>query len=227
MSVDKVEVLRDAGRATSLEVRIIVKKVVLYAMETMADWEYAYLAAGISMAQQGGNARYELVTASENEVDQVRTLGGLRLRPDATLRQLDPAEIAVLVLPGGEEWLEAHTAVLDLATELVDAGTPVAGICGATLGLARSGLLDERLHTSNASWFLEGVPGYAGSRHYRQERVVVDHDVITAPGATPVDFARAIFERLDLLPQARLDAWYGLYATGDPKHFNDLYGVSA
>lgn len=219
--------MHEAGLLAPLEMRIIVKNVVLYAMDGMADWEYSYLAAGVSMAQQAGNAQYSLMTASGDEVDEVRTLGGLRLRPDTTLRHLDPAEIAVLVLPGGDTWMEANGPVLELAEQLVDAGTPVAGICGATLGLARSGLLDDRLHTSNADWFLEGVPGYGGKPHYRQEPVVEDRDVITAPGATPVDFARTIFQRLNLLPPAQLEAWYGLYSTGNPKHFNELYGVNA
>jgi putative intracellular protease/amidase len=34
-------------------------------------------------------------------------------------------------------------------TELLDRGMIVGAICGATLGLANSGLLDSRPHTSN------------------------------------------------------------------------------
>ncbi len=45
----------------------------------------------------------------------------------------------------------AGTAFVELSGELLAAGTPVAAICGATVGLAAAGLLDDRRHTSNAT----------------------------------------------------------------------------
>jgi len=116
--------------------------------------------------------------------------------------------------------------VLDLAQALVGRGTPVAGICGATYGLARSGLLDTRRHTSNALDFLE-PSGYAGADHYVDERVVEDSDVITAPASAPVDFSAAIFRRIGLFPPAITDAWYGLYTTGERHYYDTLVGAES
>ena len=48
------------------------------------------------------------------------------------------------------------------AAEFLDAGVPVAAICGATAGLAAEGLLDDRRHTSNAAEFLAAT-GYGGA----------------------------------------------------------------
>ena len=98
---------------------------------------------------------------------------------------------------------------------------PVAAICGATFGLARAGLLDERRHTSNAREYL-APSGYRGAALYRDEPAVTDRDLITASGVMPVDFARAIFARLEVFPPKVLDAWYGLHKTGEARSFHEL-----
>ena len=64
--------------------------------------------------------------------------------------------------------------------------------------------------------------GYGGAAHYREERTVDDRGVITAGATAPVDFAAAIFRRLDLFPPAMIDAWYGLYTTGERMYFDRL-----
>ena len=51
------------------------------------------------------------------------------------------------------------------AREFLDAGVPVAAICGATAGLAREGLLDDRAHTSAGSFYLAAT-GYKGGERY-------------------------------------------------------------
>ncbi|WP_022891382.1 DJ-1/PfpI family protein [Agromyces subbeticus] len=195
--------------------------VVLYATDTMADWEYGYLVAGLGMT--GGAIR--LVVASENAAE-VTTMGGMHVRPDAALAELDPERIAMLVVPGADTWAEGHEQVLALATRLVAAGTPVAAICGGTLGLARAGLLDERAHTSNAPEFLELAAGYAGQAHYSHDRAVVDRGVITAGATAPLEFAKAAFEMLSAMPQPVIDAWYGLYTTGERRYYDALVGAA-
>lgn len=76
----------------------------------------------------------------------------------------------LLVLPA-DTWFAGHVRALEIARALLTRHTPVAGICGATYGLARAGLLDERRHTSNALDFLTSS-GYAGASRYVDERVV-------------------------------------------------------
>ena len=61
----------------------------------------------------------------------------------------------------------------------------VAAICGATAGLARAGLLDDRDHTSASAEYLE-MTGYAGGDRYVDERAVVDSDLVTAGPQSPV-----------------------------------------
>jgi putative intracellular protease/amidase len=197
-----------------------MRDIVLYATDTMADWEYGHLAAGITQAEEAEPGRYRLRVLGEG-ADEVTTKGRLRLRTDGNVDSVDPAAVALLVLPGADTWDGGHDRVLALARRLVERGAPVAAICGGTLGLARAGVLDDRAHTSNAPEFLERS-GYAGAPRYRAERVVDDGGVITAPAAMPVDFAAAVFRRLELFPAPIVDAWYGLFTTGEKRYFEQL-----
>ena len=204
-----------------------MKNVVLYLTDTLADWEYGYAAAGLGMAAEMAPGRYRLVTASESGVDSITTMGGLRMVPDSSVDDLDESDIAMLILIGADTWDSGHEAVLGLASRLLDSGTPVAAICGATLALARTGLLDERDHTSNAADYLADVDGYAGQGRYIDAKAVENGDVITAPAAAPIDFAKAIFERLELFPQPMIEAWYGLYTTGERAYYDALVGAAS
>jgi putative intracellular protease/amidase len=130
----------------------------------------------------------------------------------------------MLILPGGTSWDRTHNddPAVETARAFMKEDVPVAAICGATSGLARGGLLDDRAHTSNAKEYLEHQPGYRGAASYREERAVTDRGVITAGSTAPVDFARAVFVALDMYEKSVLDAWYGLFLTGDPKYFQQL-----
>nr|WP_296771622.1 DJ-1/PfpI family protein [Rhodococcus sp. (in: high G+C Gram-positive bacteria)] len=200
-----------------------MKTIALYATDTMADWEYGYLVAGVAMAREQGDDRYQLTVVSDGG-DEVTSLGGMHIRPDGAVVDLETSELAALILPGGNTWDAEHDAVLGLAGEALDRGTPVGGICGATLGLARIGILNDRPHTSNALEFLGTATEYSGSEHYRDERTVVSGSLVTAPGTAPLEFAKALFEMLELFPPPVIDAWYGLYTTGEKKYFDQLQG---
>ena len=196
--------------------------VALYATDTMADWEYGYLIAGLTMAREQNPDANRLLVASESG-EAVTTMGGLRITPDVALADLPSVD--ALILPGAGTWESANGAALELAAELVAAGTPVAAICGATYGLARTGLLDDRPHTSNAAEFLTQAAEYRGAEHYREEKAVSDGTVITAGATAPIEFAKLVFERLDVFPQPIIDAWYGLYTTGERRFYDQLTGA--
>ena len=197
--------------------------VVFYATDTMADWEYGYLLAGLAMANEQAPGSFPVLVASEDG-GAVTSMGGMRVTPEVSLGDLDP-EIAALVLPGANTWFTGHEAVLTLAERTLAAGGVVAAICGATYGLARAGLLDDRDHTSNAADFLAEAPGYGGADRYREARAVHDRGLITAPATAPVDFARAVFEALAVFPEPVIEAWYGLYTTGERRFYDALVGA--
>jgi putative intracellular protease/amidase len=195
----------------------------LFVLDTMADWEPGHAISGINQpAYQARPGRYGVRTVGATR-EPVRTMGGVTITPDLALDELGPGGSAMLILPGAMTWDQGeHGAAAEKAREFLAAGVPVAAICGATSGLARRGILDDRPHTSNAPEYLAAAPGYAGHAHYAGGPAHSDGDLITASASAPVEFARLIFERLEVYTPPVLDAWYKLYTTGDASAFYAL-----
>lgn len=176
-----------------------------------ADWEAAFALA--ELRRSGG---LEVVTVGFTEAP-VRSMGGLPVAPDRTLRALEPAAVRLLILPGGDRWEgEYPRADMDAVLgRLSDARVPIAAICGATLALGRAGLLDDRAHTSNERAYLERhVPAYLGGSRYVDALAVRDRGLITASGLGPVEFAREIFQELGVFSEADRRVWYHLFKHG-------------
>ena len=190
--------------------------------DTLADWEIGYAVAQLNDQQwQREPDRFAVATVAHT-ADPIVTIGGVRIVPDLTSAELVPSRSAMLVLPGARTWDEGgNVEMAEAAREFLAAGVPVAAICGATAGLARAGLLDDRPHTSAAPQYLAAT-GYAGGAHYVDTDVVDDGSLITAGPTEPLAFARAILARLDVYPPEVLEAWYGLHRTSDPRWFAEL-----
>lgn len=158
-----------------------------------ADWEPALLAAGarddfrdqVSWWSPGGRP--------------VPSIGGMTLQVDGAVEDFSPEKADALVLIGSSTWMTPESPDLTpLLRRSAEAGLVVAGICGATLALARAGLLEGCAHTSNDLEFLQKhVPGYQGAAHYRDvPQAVRDGRIITASGAAPTTFATEVLGAL-------------------------------
>lgn len=202
------------------------KDVHLYVFDTLADWEAGFAIAGINNPEmQKEPGRYRIRTFSPDG-HMVTTTGGVRIQPDIALADVQPEDSAMLILPGGRSWdTGGNTEAVDLAKRFLAADVPVAAICGATLGLAKGGLFTSRQHTSNSPEYL-AASGYRGKSHYRKKPVVTDGPLITASSMASLEFARAIFEKLELYPPAVLEAWFGLFSTKKPEYFEALVKAS-
>ncbi len=188
----------------------------------LADWEIGYLTAHLSNGQHQVRPGAFRVATVGLTADAVTTMGGLRVTPDLALADLDPTASAMLVLPGGEGWEAGELSAFVAAAEgFLEAGVPVAAVCGATFGLATAGLLDERPHTSNDPGYLASS-GYAGAEHYVAEPAVTDDHLITASGVAPVHLASAVFARLGSHDAGVLASWSKLYVDRDPAGFYEL-----
>lgn len=195
--------------------------------DNLADWEVGYATAHINSADwQREPGRYEIRTVGE-ALAPVRTMGGMAITPDLALDDLRVEDSAMLILPGAGTWLTGGNAgFAKQARRFLDAGVPVAAICGATGGLAAEGLLDDRRHTSNAPEFVQAF-GSKGTDLYCDEPAVTDSGLTTASGTKPVDFAREVFAVLDLYTPEVLASWYKLYGLGDPAGYFELVGEAA
>jgi putative intracellular protease/amidase len=189
--------------------------------DTLADWEVGHAIANIN-TPIWHDEDYRVVTVAETS-DVVTTMGGLRIQPDVKLQDLRAEDSEILILPGASTWdTGGNAAFAEAARDFLSHGVPVAAICGATFGLANAGALNDRDHTSSALAYLEQAAGYEGREHYRDERAITDDNLITAGPADPVPFARHVFARLGLFTPPVLEAWSGLYGTGDARYFGDL-----
>ncbi|MDQ1017480.1 type 1 glutamine amidotransferase family protein [Streptomyces afghaniensis] len=193
------------------------KPVHLAVYDTLADWEAGHATAHLA------RAGYRIRTVGPS-TDPVTSIGGLRIQPDTALDDVRPEDSSLLILPGADLWTGTSAATAagsgDLAPfarkarAFLDAGVPVAAICGATAGLAREGLLDDRDHTSAVSFYLAAT-GYAGGERYVETDAVTDANLVTAGPTEPVAFAREVFRLLGVYEGEVLDAWYRLFHDSD------------
>ena len=194
----------------------------LYVFDSLSDWEASYAIAGINNPQfqkNPGSYRVRTVALQKNPIT---TIGGISIEPDLLLEELSPPGSAMLIMPGGTAWDEGkNIEIIEVARMFLDLSKPVAAICGATAGLARGGLLDNRRHTSNAREYLAATQ-YSGTVLYEEASTVTDKNLITAPAMAPVDFAYNIFKCLDIYTPPVLEAWYGLFKTGRSEYFGEL-----
>jgi len=200
--------------------------VYLYLFNTLSDWEIGYVTAGINNpAFQVNPDRYQLRTFSIDG-KPVRTLGGLQITPNLSLEEVNILDGEMLILPGGASWNEGcNQEVALLAKKFHENQIKVAAICGATLGLSKTGMLDDIRHTSNSKDYLLNSH-YRGGEYYTEALSVSDKGVITAPGTASLEFARDIFKELNLYKTEVLEAWYNLFKTSSPEAFATLMKVS-
>ncbi|MDO0935085.1 type 1 glutamine amidotransferase family protein [Streptomyces sp. DG2A-72] len=180
---------------------------------TLADWEPGHATAHLA------RAGYPIRTVGPTR-DPVTSIGGLRIQPDLVLDDVRPEDSSLLILPGADLWDTSDDLApfARKAREFLDAGVPVAAICGGTAGLAREGLLDDRDHTSAVSFYLAAT-GYKGGDRYVDADAVTDGNLVTAGPTEPVAFAREIFRLLGVYEGEVLDAWYRLFHDSDAEAY--------
>ncbi len=200
-----------------------MKKIYMYILDTMADWESGYFLQALTLQKMLPGQKYQFNTVALSK-QPVKTAGGITLVPDISIEQIEINETAALLLIGADTWMDKQQQkILELASQLAEKGTLVAAICGATLGLANMGLLDTRVHTSNAPFFLtEMAPNYKGEAYYKEDAAVSDQNIVTASSAGSLLWARYILEYLELFSPETINAWYNYFTTGDANYFGEM-----
>jgi putative intracellular protease/amidase len=188
-----------------------MKTIAVLIFDGFANWEPAFALTGL---RRWG--KREVVTVGYDE-HAVKSMGGLRVLPDRLLRDLTVDDTQLLILPGGDQWLESYPAreVDEVLTTFEARGITIAGICAATTALARAGLFRGRRHTSNGKAFLlKHAPGYETPDSYVDTLAIRDRGVISANGLGAIEFAREIFAELGVLTEADLKIYEEMYRHG-------------
>lgn len=201
------------------------RKVYMYVFDTMSDWEVGYLTAELNTGRyfKKGLEPLKVITVGIDK-NPIMTMGGLKVIPDISIEECNIESKDVLILPGGDTWASSiHEIILEKAKEALIQGSIVAAICGATLGLAKKGILDFRNHTSNDLEFIKMViPNYSGEKYYKMEAVVNDENLVTASGIAPLEFTFQVLKILQVFKSESLNSWLNLYKTYDSKYFFEL-----
>jgi len=186
------------------------KTAYLLVFDGLADWEPAHILCELRKSGQ-----YVVKSAGFSR-EPITTMGGVTILPDVTLEEIEAADTAVFILPGGHMWeQQGNESLQGLLRDLHAQDVPLAAICGATLEIARAGLTHQLQHTSNILEYLqELVPGYRDQDYYVNEFAVTDQNIVTANGLGSVEFAREILKLLNVYNEADADAWYGMFKHG-------------
>jgi putative intracellular protease/amidase len=187
------------------------KAAYLLVIPGFADWEPAHALA--ELRRQGGY-RVEVVGLTR---DPVMSMGGVTVLPTRKLSEVDPGDVAVFILPGGDRWEAAppEPELVGLLEQLQARGVPVAAICGATVAMARAGLIRGRRHTSNGKAYLEQhAPDYGDAAQYVDAPAVRDRGLITASGLADVEFAAMLFDELGVMSASDRALWTQLFRSG-------------
>jgi putative intracellular protease/amidase len=187
------------------------KAVYLLVVEGFADWEPAHAVAEL---RRHGQYRVECVGLTSVPV---LSMGGITVLPSKTVSDVDPSDVAVFILPGGDRWETApiEPELEELLKQLDGGNVPIAAICAATVAISRIGLLRGRRHTSNGLDYLRShVPGYSDADKYVNAPAVRDRKLITASGLGDVEFARELFEELEVLSAEDRLLWARIFRSG-------------
>ncbi len=186
--------------------------VAVLVFDDFADWEPAFALTGL---RRWGHLS---VVSYGYSRQTVTSMGGLRVIPDGLLSEVQVSQTRLFILPGGNAWLSDYpeASLHPLLRALADSDVPVAGICAATVALARAGLFTDRAHTSNSASFLSAhAAGYRDPGLYREALAVRDRGVISASGLGAVEFACEIFAELAIFNDADLRLYERRYRHGE------------
>jgi len=112
---------------------------------------------------------------------------------------------------------------LNFVKENINTNLTIAAICGATIGLAHKGFLNEIKHTSNSLDYLKMIcPAYKGEKYFLNQPVVIDNNIITATGLAPLEFSYETLKKINIMEKSTINAWYNLYKTREDKYFFEL-----
>jgi putative intracellular protease/amidase len=184
-----------------------MSKISLLLSPGFADWEYAFI-AGTGGPFYGLDVRFFATNPGI-----LTSQGGLEcdvLRGKDDLVSWHPD---VLVVVGGLVWeLDTAPDIKPLLINQLNDHGAVAGVCGGTLALARTGLLDDIEHTSNSAEFLGTAKGYSGHDNYRNSSAAIASGrIITSPGSAPTSFTAEVF-RLAGLDDETVDSFQTMMA---------------
>ena len=154
-------------------------------------------------------------------------IGNLKVLPDLTLKEIDENDVDGLVLIGGRTWRsqieETNTKIVELVKKFKNNPNKVVGaICDAAYFLATNGLLNDRKHTVNSFDEIKDNSNYTNSKNFVEMESVIDGNLVTAKGDSPIHFSKNVMMALGDIPEKNVNLFFDIYTIGFVKAFEKI-----
>ncbi len=127
----------------------------------------------------------DIITVGINQ-DKVSSFEGFITLPHITIDQIDTDEVDLFVIPGGYPEKIENDKLYKLLKKLNDKNVIIGSICSASIHLAKSGILEEKIYTTTLP--VDEFKEFKKD-NYTDKNVVIDKNIITAKASGYVDFA--------------------------------------
>lgn len=162
--------------------------------EDYADFQIGHL---LFFLKQLGTANVNTVSIDGEEV---RSLGGLKIKPDDQLNHININDYDLLLIPGGDSinCVADNIKLHQLIKNAYEKNIFIASMCGSAAFLGKAGILQDKSFTCNINTY-EYFKDDLASGHYTGKDVETSHSgFLTAKGVAVAEFTVAVLERLNL-----------------------------
>lgn len=198
-----------------------MKNIVFIILDEFADWEAAFLSSALNDKNITKNYTTNFASIDKN---LKKSMGNLKVLPDLTLKEIDENDVDGLVLIGGRTWRSQTEETNNKIVELVkkfknDPNKVVGAICDAAYFLATNGLLNDRKHTVNSFDEIKDNLNYTNYKNFVEMESVIDGNLVTAKGDSPIHFAKNVMMVLGDIPEKNVNLFFDIYTIGFVKAF--------
>ena len=201
-----------------------MKNIVFVILDEFADWEAAFLSSALNDKNITKNYTTNFASIDKN---LKKSMGNLKVLPDLTLKEIDENDVDGLVLIGGRTWRsqteETNSKIVELVKKFKNDPDKVVGaICDAAYFLATNGLLNDRKHTVNSFDEIKDNLNYTNSKNFVEIESVIDGNLVTAKGDSPIHFAKNVMMALGDIPEKNVNLFFDIYTIGFVKAFEKI-----
>ena len=198
-----------------------MKNIVFAILDEFSDWETAFLSSALNDKNITKNYTTNFASIDKN---LKKSMGNLKVLPDLTLKEIDENDVDGLVLIGGRTWRsqteETNNKIIELVKKFKNNPNKVVGaICDAAYFLATNGLLNDRKHTVNSFDEIKDNSNYTNSKNFLDMESVIDGNLVTAKGDSPIHFAKNVMMVLGDIPEKNVNLFFDIYTIGFVKAF--------
>ena len=198
-----------------------MKNIVFVILDEFADWEAAFLSSALNDKNITKNYITNFASIDKN---LKKSMGNLKVLPDLTLEEIDENDVDGLVLIGGRTWRsqteETNSKIVELVKKFKNNSDKVVGaICDAAYFLATNGLLNDRKHIVNSFDEIKDNSNYTNSKNFVEMESVIDGNLVTAKGDSPIHFAKNVMMALGDIPEKNVNLFFDIYTIGFVKAF--------